>query len=563
MSAAKKQTALKVSGYSFTYPEAAHCVFGAVDLELFAGEFVLLVGNTGSGKTTFLKSLLPEDIICGKRTGEVFLPSERGGERENSCETRRKTKSECKTETKRDGEREGKCEAPSIAYVSQSPENQLVCDVVWHELAFSMENYGVSRGIMRRRVAELSHFFGIEPWFHKNVNDLSGGQAQIVNLARAMATGPELLLLDEPTAQLDPVAEKNFLHALFRINRELGMTVVVATHTPENVCDYAHRAFELKDGKIQEVPMHCFQDGSQSEDLRDLHDPHDLHAKLGQASFAGANTTPDGTFNSGSANKSADKKALGNPEEVISLRDVHFRYHKNTPWVLRGLDMNLCRGEIRALVGGNGCGKTTALNLIAGIEKPNHGKLKNALQRLQAYMPQYPSALFVRDSVADEMREWQKSCGYADTDIQEMLERVGLSEKTQQHPFDLSGGQQQLLAFVKLLITKPSLLLLDEPTGGLDAHMKLVVANLILDYANKGGSVVFSTHDLSFAFCVAHTTTLIFDGQATCTEPSNKFFANNMFYRPTPNEFMRLFAEKVPFKKAPCEKISKKMRKNP
>ena len=215
-------TALKLTNYSFTYPNSDTPVFGPLDFEIAAGEFVLMTGDTGCGKTTLLKSLLPGDVVCGERTGEVILP-------------------------------ESDSATPSVAYVSQSPENQLVCETVWHELAFSLENYGCERSVMRRRVAEVSHFFGIEPWFHKNVNELSGGQMQIVSLARALATGPKLLLLDEPTAQLDPVAEKNFLHALFRINRELGITIVVVTHEPVGVRDYATREIRLQDGVIFEI----------------------------------------------------------------------------------------------------------------------------------------------------------------------------------------------------------------------------------------------------------------------------------------------------------------------
>ncbi len=500
-------TALKLTNYSFTYPGQAHAVFGPLELKITAGEFVLLVGVTGSGKTTFLKSLLPGNILCGKRTGDVLLPHAECGSAygttasvvvlphaQGGC-----AGGEAASERARDAH------IPSIAYVSQSPQAQLVCETVWHELAFSMENYGMSRSIMRRRVAEVSHFFGIEPWFHKNVNDLSGGQAQIVSLARALACGPKLLLLDEPTAQLDPVAEKNFLHALFRINRELGISVVVATHSPECVRDYATRALRLKNGKIEDVPLTSFSYGTL------------------QASVCPHTPIPSTS------------------PAAISLLDAHFRYSKTSPWVLCGFDAQIQSGEIRALVGGNGSGKTTALKLIAGIEKPKHGSVRNAFMQSQAYMPQFPASLFVCDTVSQEVREWQISCGYSDQDINKMLEKVGLSGKEQQHPFDLSGGEQQLLALVKLLLTRPALLLLDEPTKGLDARTKLVVANLIQDFASAGGTVVLSTHDLSFALCVAHSATLIFDGAATCTEPVRDFFKNNMFYVPCANEFTQLF----------------------
>ena len=467
--------ALKLTNYSFTYPNSEKPVFGPLNFEIVDGEFVLMTGDTGCGKTTLLKSLLPGDVVCGNRTGETVLP-------------------------------ESDSSTPSVAYVSQSPENQLVCETVWHELAFSLENYGTQRSVMRRRVAEVSHFFGIEPWFHKNINELSGGQMQIVSLARALATGPKLLLLDEPTAQLDPVAEKNFLHALFRINRELGITIVVVTHEPVGVRDYATREIRLQEGQIFEVEG--FSD-TPSTRLRSLR---------------------------------AGSPQLGEAP-ALQLNETYFRYNKDTDWVLRGMDLAVREGEIRALVGGNGCGKSTTLKIMAAIKKPQKGHVKNEFAQNQAYMPQSPMALFVCDTVEEEMKEWQRNCGYSDEAISCVLEKVGLQNKLEQHPFDLSGGEQQLLAMAKLLITQPKLLLLDEPTKGLDAKTKLAVANLIQEFAVAGGTVLMATHDLSFALCVANITTLIFDGQATCTEPSSDFFANNMFYRPTSNEFTTLFAQ--------------------
>ncbi|MFR8045124.1 MAG: energy-coupling factor ABC transporter ATP-binding protein [Eggerthella lenta] len=154
--------------------------------------------------------------------------------------------------------------AATVGYVAQSPENQIVCDSVWHELAFGLENLGVEQDEMRRRVAEVAHFFGIEPWFRRSVAELSGGQKQMTTLAGTLAMQPRLLLLDEPTAQLDPVAEKNFLHALFRVNRELGITVVVATHAPEAMAEYATDMVELRDGRMRRRSRRAMLRGSGS-----------------------------------------------------------------------------------------------------------------------------------------------------------------------------------------------------------------------------------------------------------------------------------------------------------
>jgi energy-coupling factor transport system ATP-binding protein len=468
------RTILKINDYSFFYPNSKTPTFEDVNLEIKEGDFAILTGDTGCGKTTFLKSLLPNEILSGKKTGKVTLLSAE----DNTT--------------------------PLIGYVSQNPENQLICESVWHEIAFALENYGADRSLMRRRVAEISHFFGIESWFHKNVGDLSGGEMQIVNLAKAVVTCPKLLLLDEPTSQLDPISEKNFLHTLFRINRELKISIIIATHSPETVKDYATKAFLLRDKKLDEISLTKFE-----------------YTKI---------------------NDISQQRCLSTHEKkAISLKDVYFKYGNETDYILRGLDLNVSKGEIRSLVGGNGSGKTTILKLIAGIEKAKHGKVLNHLKENQAYLPQNPASLFACDSAEEEMREWQKNCNYSNEDIDNMLYKVGLQNKRSLHPFDLSGGQQQLLALAKLLITNPNLLLLDEPTKGLDPKTKAVMANLIREFATLGGTVIIATHDLSFSLCACDSVTMIFDGEATCTENSSDFFKNNLFYRPTPCEFIETY----------------------
>lgn len=221
--------AIEVRSLSFAYPDADAAVLEGLDWSVPQGAFALLVGGTGSGKSTLLSLLKPEIAPAGERTGELRVLGEPVADMDVLASAER------------------------VGYVFQDPENQIVCETVWHEMAFGLENLGLARDEMHRRVAETSYFFGLEDWLHRDTDTLSGGRKQLLSLAAVLALRPRVLLLDEPTSQLDPVAEKNFLHALFRVNRELGCTVVVATHQPRPMLEYATCAYRIEDGRICEV----------------------------------------------------------------------------------------------------------------------------------------------------------------------------------------------------------------------------------------------------------------------------------------------------------------------
>lgn len=479
-------TALSIRGLSFSYPAGedgqVSRVLGPVDWDVSTGAFVLLVGDTGSGKSTLLSLVKPQIAPTGERTGGVQVfgrPVEELSDAES---------------------------ARAVGYVFQDPENQIVCDSVWHEMAFGLENLGIPQDEMRRLVAETSYFFGIDDWFRCDTATLSGGRKQLLALASTLVMQPRLLLLDEPTAQLDPIAEKNFLHALFRVNRELGCTVVVATHAPRAMVDYATDAVRLVDGRIERV-----------DNLDELRGRPMLLGKGGGR--GGSELTPQG----------ATASTL-EPAPTVSLERLWFRYDRDADWVLRGLEL-AARPGIHALVGGNGCGKSTVLALMAGARKPQRGRATRTASRT-ALLPQNPRALFVAESAIEELMEWSGPAGYTEADGQHMLERVGLLGCARQHPYDLSGGQQQMLALAKLLLIRPNLLLLDEPTKGLDAASRRNVARLLSELRAAGTTVVLATHDLDFVEQVADAVSMVFDGEVACTASAEAFFRGNVYYRP-------------------------------
>lgn len=461
--------ALAYDDVTFRYPGSRGDVLSGVSMAVPAGAFALLVGGTGSGKSTLLSLAKPQIAPAGDRAGQVRVFGRPVDDLDGAA-------------------------ACEVGYVFQDPDNQIVCDSVWHEMAFGLENLGTPQGEMRRRVAEASYFFGMGPWFHSDTDALSGGRKQLLALASTLVMQPRVLLLDEPTAQLDPIAARNFLHALFRVNRELGCTVVVATHEPELMADYATCAFELVDGAVRPV-----------EDL--------------------------GRFKCEAA--LAERGALcdANAPAAVSARGAWFRYGRDDDWVLRGLDLEVRQGEVHALVGGNGCGKSTLLALIADTRRAQRGEVRSAISA-KAMLPQDPKALFAEERVDEELMEWAHIGGYGADEVQAMMGELGVADRADLHPYDLSGGQRQMLALGKLLLVHPRLLLLDEPTKGLDRTARERVAGMIEAARRDGVTVIVSTHDLAFVRRVADRVSLMFDGELACTEPVGEFFRNNLFYRP-------------------------------
>lgn len=462
--------ALEFDGVTFRYPDGEKPVLSQASLAVPDGAFALLTGATGSGKSTLLRLAKPEIAPVGERSGTVRVFG-RGASELAPVES-----------------------AATVGYVFQSPDAQIVCDTVWHEMAFGLENLGVPEPEMRRRVAETCNFFGMEPWFRAHTAELSGGQRQLLALASTLAMRPRLLLLDEPTSMLDPVAEKTFLSLLFRANRELGITIVVATHAPVPMVEYATCAFEVAGGCVRE------------RDLANLAAPRSLPV-------------------------AATPRELGG-DTAIGVTSAWLRYDRDADWVLRGLDLPVGGGEVRALVGGNGSGKSTLLSLVAGVLRPQCGRVRNGLASLQALLPQSPKAVLACESVRDELSEWAGGAGYGEAEVAAALDELGLAGAAERHPYDLSGGQQQMLALKKLLLCKPELLLLDEPTKGLDDAARTWVAREVARARDAGATVLLSTHDLAFAQAVADRVSLIFDGQITCTQPADEFFRDSWIWRP-------------------------------
>lgn len=534
----------EIHNLTFSYPtapEGKHSLAG-IDLTLEAGEYLALCGKSGSGKTTLLRQLKSVLSPHGTRGGEILFdgrPLEQVGLREQSSR---------------------------IGYVMQDPDSQIVTDKVWHELAFGLESLGCDQDVMRLRVAEMASYFGIQDWFHRDVAQLSGGQKQLLNLASVMSMQPDVLILDEPTSQLDPIAAADFLNTIAKLNRELGTTILLSEHRLEDVLPAADRVAVLEHGRLLALDtprntaaaLHRMDSGL----FAAMPAPARAFYAAGETDSRCPLTVREGRawLSQRFAHQRPAETAL--PQEpppsppakpALEAREVWFRYEKNAPDVLRGVDFQLPWGSVFAILGGNGTGKSTLLRTLCGICPPYRGKIRVDGRPLASYkgnslfqgglamLPQDPKSLFVKKTVREELEEMcagltpeERGAAVAQAAAQCALE--GLLE---QHPYDLSGGEQQRAALAKVLLTRPKILLLDEPTKGLDCFLKQELAAMLRTFADQGGAVLLVSHDVEFCARHADLVGLFFDGQLTAVNTPRRFFAKNSFYTTAANRMSR------------------------
>lgn len=522
---------LQIENLNFRYPGAERNAVDGVSFSVHSGEFMVVCGVSGCGKTTLLRLLKPELAPAGKLGGRIVYC---GGERTPA----------------------------QIGYVLQNPDNQIVTDKVWHELAFGLENLGLPTEVIRRRVGEMANYFGIQDWFRKKTDELSGGQKQLLNLAAVMVMQPRVLILDEPTSQLDPIAASDFIATLQKLNRELGLTILLVEHRLEEVFPIADRVLLMDSGRV----LVC----DAPEKIGDaLPDGHPMRAALPSAvrifrSVQVADRCPltvrEGRDflerHFGNRRGMLPEPAYRHGENVaVELKNVWFRYEKDLPDVLRGTSVQVYAGEIYAVLGGNGTGKTTMLQVIAGVCKAYRGKVLIAGKQIRDYggnslyrgvlalLPQNPQTVFIRDTVRADLTEMLEVHGVPKAErekkIMDVAEKLSIASLLDRNPFDLSGGEGQKCALAKVLLTNPGILLLDEPTKGIDAGGKLVLKDILERLKADGMTVLLVTHDVEFAAETADRCALFFDGEILSADTPMRFFGGNTFYTTAANRMAR------------------------
>ncbi|GAA0136359.1 energy-coupling factor ABC transporter ATP-binding protein [Paenibacillus sp. YSY-4.3] len=543
----------QIEHVSFKYPEASEAMLANINITVEEGDFVLLCGPSGSGKTTLLRQLKREIRPEGHRQGEIRY-------RGNLLD-----------------DLEARHSIEEIGMVFQDPDNQIVMNTVWQELTFAMENLGYATEQIQRRIGELVQFFGMEGWLQLGVHELSGGQKQLLSLASVMSLRPKVLLLDEPTAQLDPIAAKEFIQLLARINEELSITIIISEHRVEELFPLSTQVVMLKAGEVaytgapQEVIRRIWNDqdeffipylpavsrlflGAGGEDARRMtEEPIPLTVREGRQWISQYTKAP---ANQAKSSSEASSASIDTPSPLLECRELFFTYEKHAPLVLKGCSLHIQQGEFFTLFGGNGSGKSTLLYQIAGARKPQRGNIflegKSLLRsstaersRIIGYVAQNPLLYFTRDTLKaqfkDRIERLEQSSGKGNRQdptfavsrqerLDELLELFELKGSLDKHPLDLSGGQQQKAALMLVLLAEPRLLLLDEPTKGLDPTSKMKLAAQLEAIREKGTTILMVSHDIEFAANYATRCGLLFDGKLVAVDETRNFLRDNYFY---------------------------------
>lgn len=541
---------LRVDGLKFSYPNQLKKALNNINFSIDEGDFVLICGESGCGKSTLLRHLKPELSPHGQVSGDIYYYSQKINDYSS------------------------KQIASEIGYVLQNPDSQIVTDKVWHELAFGLENMGLDTQSIRLRVAEMASFFGIQGWFRKNVNDLSGGQKQLLNLASIMAMQPKILILDEPTSQLDPIAAKDFIDTLVRINKELSTTIIMTEHNLEDIYSVCDKVIVMEDGKVicndTNYKVADILSGDKNHKMfKSLPTPSKIYNQLNgylECASKSPLTVKDcrqwlnDSMDEVTITKLDDTETEINiskkdREIAIELKDVYFQYNKISEPTIRDLSFKVFKGEIYSILGGNGTGKSTTLSLVARQRKPQRGKIfinniemkkynnKSLYENNLALLPQNPQSLFVFETVREDLEEVlilkNKDREYIDKEVKRVSKLLDIEHLLEHHPYDLSGGELQRAGMAKVMLLNPKIILLDEPTKGLDAYCKEEIGKMLMKLRDMGVTIVVVSHDIEFSARYSDRCAMFFDGSIVSEGTPKEFFLGNNFYTTVSNRIAR------------------------
>lgn len=554
---------LEIKDFSFSYPNQEKRALTEISLDIKEGTLNVICGRSGCGKSTLLRQMKSVLAPHGERKGMIFYKGKPLAELEHRTQSK------------------------EIGFVMQNPDNQIVTDKVWHELAFGLESLGYDNATIRLRVAEMASYFGIHSWFYREVKELSGGQKQLLNLAAIMAMHPSLLILDEPTSQLDPIAASDFLETVKKINRDIGTTVIITEHRLQDIIPFADKVFVMDQGKLitegtpgeiglelkkrehgmflsMPVPMQIF--ASVDSDLACPLTVSDGRMWMQEYLNLHPEVVRGTEIREEQEKEAKDRKQGKNKKEkpAIEVKEVWFRYEKESADVIRDLSFQVKKGEFYAVVGGNGTGKSTTLSLLCRIRAPYRGKIILDGQDIRKFsdrelyngylgvLPQNPQSLFLKKTVLEDLysviggKKEKTSPEYPinmkkEKAIEGIVSLTHLEGLLERHPYDLSGGEQQRLALAKVLLLRPKILLMDEPTKGMDAEYKEELGEILKKLQQHGITIFMISHDVEFVAEYADRVGLFFEGNIVTNKETREFFAGNSFYTTAANRMARQF----------------------
>lgn len=538
----------KVENLTYYYPGSEKAALRDINLEIEEGDFILVVSGSGSGKSSLarvLAGLIP-DFYGGRIGGKVIFKG-----KDIKKMDRRKL-------------------AREVGMVFQDPEKQIVQTCVEAEIAFGLENLGLCPKEMLRRVAEVVSFMDLAPIMESFTANLSGGQKQKLALASVLAMQPHVLILDEPTSQLDPVSAEDILNLAKRLNEEMGFTVILIEQRLERCFHLADRILLMErgeivcDGRAREVAREAIK--------RDMPFVPPVARFFAGLNFPAAPVTVKegrkllrsclkennfaGKTQSGLCCKNVHAGDLRGQKSVVSLKNVWFTYPGGQE-VLKGVSLDLKEGEFVAVLGENGAGKSTLLKHMTGMLKPGRGSVQvlgkdiskdgfKGIRRFTAYLSQNPNDYLFQDTVEDELLFTLKNFGLEDRSaVDEMLEKFHLARYRKTNPRDLSSGERQRVALASVLVTGPRLIILDEPTRGVDFRLKAELGRFLQKETEKGGTVIVVTHDVEFAAEFAARTVMMFAGRIVSDGEKHEVLGRSVYYSPQIGKMCRGICEGV------------------
>ena len=539
---------IEINNVTFTYAEGKKPALNDVSLSINDSEFILIAGPSGCGKSTLCRCIngLVPSFYGGKISGSVTV--------QNINTLHTPTKEMAKT----------------VGMVFQDPENQLMATDVEREIAFGLENLGLSKTLMAKRIEEVLDTVGIDHLRHRQITTLSGGEKQKTAIAAVLVLHPEILVLDEPTSELDPKGAEEVIQLVKRLNEEFGLTVLLVEHRIDRVLQSVDRLILMNNGMIAydgnprdwihhvgdtlpDIGVPPITRLSVALQKKNIDTKTPLTIKEGRQNFSSV-------FKSKKFKKtdfSSIRKSKNSNDSVVAIKNLWYKY-PDSPTILRGINLSISKGEFVSLIGRNASGKTTLAKMLNGLLKPTKGTVEinginttktsvETLSKYVGYVFQDPNVHLFADTVEEEITFMMHNLGFSpkstEESLEKMLKQFNLNYCRYAYPRSLSTGEKQRVALSSVLAANPQLLILDEPTRGLDYELKKTLMHHLKTYQQNGGTILLITHDIELIAEFGERVLLISEGNIVADGTKHDVLSNSLHFSPQINRLIQPFTK--------------------